>query len=165
MRKYNGISSRNHQDFKVYQCWVDMNSRCYRVKDKQYHNYGARGIRVCDEWVSDFMLFYDWAKINGWKDGLQIDRIDVNNNYEPSNCQFVTNAENNAIGKRRLRTDSTSGYTGVYFLKQRNRFSASIFINNKLQHIGCYLTIEEALRARINKEIELFGKQLTNILT
>lgn len=44
---------------------------------------------VCDEWKNDFKAFYDWAINNGYQDGLSIDRINVDGNYEPSNCRWV----------------------------------------------------------------------------
>lgn len=74
--------------------------RCYNPKSDQYKNYGARGIKVCDEWLNGTEGFYNWAKANGYRRGLQIDRIDVNGNYEPSNCRWVepkVNARNRRV--------------------------------------------------------------------
>ena len=50
------------------------------------------------------------GKDNGFKDGLELDRIDVNGNYEPSNCQFITHIENNAVGKHRKQSNNKSGF-------------------------------------------------------
>lgn len=97
---YNGITNPNNPDRKIYYCWNDMKYRCNKNKSHLFVNYGGRGITVCDEWL-DFNVFYKWAKENGWKEGLQLDRINNDGNYEPGNCQFITNAENNAIGKKR----------------------------------------------------------------
>ena len=61
---------------------------------QHYDRYGGRGIKVCDEWENDFQAFYNWAMSNGYRDDLTIDRIDNDGDYEPSNCQWITQAEN-----------------------------------------------------------------------
>lgn len=78
---------------RLYHIWQRMKSRCYYSKDNRYQYYGGRGIAVCDEWKDDFMAFYKWAIDNGYRDNLTIDRIDVDGNYEPSNCRWATNNE------------------------------------------------------------------------
>lgn len=70
-----------------------MKQRCSNPKDTRYKNYGARGITICDEWLNDSKKFYDWANNNGYNDNLSIDRIDVKGNYEPLNCRWVTQVE------------------------------------------------------------------------
>ena len=79
--------------------WGDMKRRCYNKSHKDYKDYGGRGIIICDNWLNDFCSFYNWAMANGYKDKLSIDRIDVNGNYEPSNCRWVT-IEEQARNKR-----------------------------------------------------------------
>lgn len=66
--------------------------RCEDPSCEFYHNYGARGIKVCDEWQGSDGLdrFYRWAMSHGYKQGLTLDRIDNNKGYSPDNCQFVT---------------------------------------------------------------------------
>ncbi len=75
-----------------------MISRCYNPKVSHFNDYGGRGIRVCEEWRSDFMVFYNDMK-DTYDDTLQIDRIDVNGNYCKENCRWVT-ALVNARNKR-----------------------------------------------------------------
>jgi len=143
---------------RLFEVWRNMKYRCESKKCKQYQSYGGRGIRICDEWKNDFMSFYNWAIKNNYNFGLQIDRIDNNGNYEPSNCQFITQSENCSVGKRRKRTDNTSGYVGVFWSYKLKKWCAQI----KLKHIGVFDNLNEAIEARINAEIELFGEQCTN---
>lgn len=75
--------------------WAGMKQRCYNPKSVSYKSYGARGISVCSEWLV-FENFHKWAMANGYKDDLEIDRIDNDGNYEPSNCRWVTKSFNRA---------------------------------------------------------------------
>lgn len=74
---------------RIYKTWLNMKDRCLNPKNKYYMLYGGRGVSICAEWEKDFLSFYNWAMANGYTDQLEIDRIDFNGNYEPSNCRFV----------------------------------------------------------------------------
>lgn len=80
---------------KLYHIYKGMKSRCYNTKNKAYPYYGARGIHICEIWLGKdgAKNFIEWAETNGYKEGLSIDRIDVNGNYEPNNCRWVTHHE------------------------------------------------------------------------
>lgn len=70
-----------------------MKQRCNNPNNQAYKYYGARGIKVCEEWSQSTEAFVTWARMNGYRQGLSIDRIDVNGNYEPSNCRWATALE------------------------------------------------------------------------
>lgn len=78
---------------RIYECWTDMKRRCYNPKNKRFRNYGGRGIKVCDEWKTDFRAFCEWAMVAGYSEELTLDRIDVNADYSPSNCRWATKKE------------------------------------------------------------------------
>lgn len=78
---------------RLYNTWCSMKQRCMDKHCKSYSRYGGRGIKVCDEWLNDFVNFYKWATENGYQDNLTIDRINVNGNYEPNNCRWATPSE------------------------------------------------------------------------
>lgn len=105
-RKWNFISKGS----RLYRSWQNMKNRCYWEKDKSFANYGGRGIRVCPEWLNDFSAFRKWAISSGYQDNLTLDRIDVNGNYEPSNCRWAT-AEEQQNNKRNNRNLKFNGKT------------------------------------------------------
>jgi hypothetical protein len=79
---------------KLYNVWCGIKRRCYNKKQESYIHYGAKGITMCNEWRDSYEVFREFALNSGYKEGLEIDRINPEGNYEPSNCQFITKTEN-----------------------------------------------------------------------
>ena len=76
----------------LYKRWKAMKKRCQNPNNSDYSHYGGRGIKVCEEW-QDYANFRDWALSHGYSDELSIDRIDVDGDYEPNNCRFISMKE------------------------------------------------------------------------
>jgi hypothetical protein len=85
-----GSATHRMKEHQLYPTWVMMRSRCNRPKDTQYHNYGARGIRVCAEW-DDFSVFVD--QMGNRPERTTLDRINPNAGYSRENCRWATAAE------------------------------------------------------------------------
>lgn len=100
--------THNFSNNRLYNIWSGMKSRCFNKNNKQYKNYGGRGISICNEWENSFIEFYNWAVNNGYKENLTIDRIDVNGNYCPENCRWATSKEQ----ARNTRKNHTITYNG-----------------------------------------------------
>ena len=90
----------------LYKVWVSMRSRCKDANNPNYKWYGALGISVCSDWDNP-EVFIQWAKNNGYRNGLQIDRIDSKGWYSPENCRFVNS-------KRNIRNRKTTFKVGAY---------------------------------------------------
>lgn len=133
----------------LYKIWMGKRHICYNPKNKGYKNYGARGIRMYDEWVNNPIPFIEYVKSleNYLKEGYSLDRIDNDGNYEPGNLRWTS--QHFQLCNRR-KQKSSSGYTGIIRCKIRNYdyWRASIYYYGKLKYLGYHKTKEDALKSR-----------------
>jgi hypothetical protein len=87
------IVTHNSSHSRLYSIWSGMKQRCLNKNHHAYIHYGGRGITICMEWRNDFLKFQKWARLNGYKDNLTLDRINNNKGYLPKNCRFATAKE------------------------------------------------------------------------
>lgn len=136
-----------------YSSWKGMKSRCYNEKNIRYRHYGGRGIFVCDRWKSSFENFLEDM---GPKPSAvhSIERIDVDGNYEPKNCEWAT-PQKQSRNKRKER--SKTGERGISLMPNGKDFKAGITVNDRRVHIGVYRSLEEAKKARSDAERKYWG--------
>jgi hypothetical protein len=99
---------------RLFNIWGSVIQRCNNPNHMCYHNYGGRGIKLCDEWFDKFELFYDWAINNGYNENLSLDRIDNDKGYCPENCRWATPSEQ----QRNRRDNVVLEYNGETKLLQ-----------------------------------------------
>jgi len=108
-------NKHGHSKTPIANCLVAIKQRCKNPNNKDYLNYGGRGISICNEWDNNPSSFFEWAFSKGYKDGLQIDRIDNNKGYYPDNCRFV-NGKVNSQNRRttKLTEESVKNIREIY---------------------------------------------------
>lgn len=137
----------------IYMRWASMKQRCDNPKTTNFEIYGGRGITYDPAW-KDFDAFYrDMSE--GFRDELELDRIDVNGNYCKENCRWTTHEENNY--NKTIQSNNISGKTGVSFDKRSSRLRSYINFKGKRIELGKFITIELAVRAREETEIKYYG--------
>lgn len=126
---------------RLYNIWSAMKARCNNPNNHAYKYYGGKGVKVDDKWNKNFVYFRDWALENGYRDDLTIDRIDVNGNYEPSNCRW-TNYETQANNKSNNKMITYQGKTQS--LADWCRELNLEYFKTKARLNTCHMTPEEA---------------------
>lgn len=131
---------------RIYRIYRGMKNRCYNTNEKDYKDYGERGIKICNEWFNKengFMNFYNWAISSGYTDELSIERKNVNGNYEPNNCTWIpleTQAQNTRKNIRVAYKNKEYSLPQLYTI-----FKPKITYNALQQRIQNGMDIEKAL--------------------
>lgn len=146
--KYGGMTRTLEASERLLQCRTAMIQRCNNENYVRSYNYGGRGITVCQEWLDSPDAFISWAYANGYEENLEIDRIDVNGNYEPSNCRWVdvvTQANNK---RTTVYVDMPNGESiplAIYCKEHGLRYKASYMIYYESEYKGTYHIPEQDL--------------------
>jgi hypothetical protein len=99
----------NSDEYKLYSKLRMMKYRCYTETSKHYKNYGGRGIKICDEWLSNRENFIQFGLDNGYEEGLTIERINNDGDYSPENCKFISVVDQQ-LNKRKSCTEIIMEY-------------------------------------------------------
>ena len=138
--------------------WRQIKSRCQNVRDKDYCDYGARGIFMCAEWVASFDAFKCWMLAAGWAPGLQIDRRDNDGPYSPDNCRIVTPSQNQWNRPKRRNREYTSKFKGVALNKHNGTWRACIRQNGRTVQLGTFVSEDAAARAFDARAMSISGE-------
>ena len=151
--------THNMSHTRLYRLWGGIKSRCYSKNSSYYKFYGGRGIKICDEWLgkNGFQNFYNWAISNGYNENAKygectIDRIDVNGNYEPNNCRWITNKEQqiNKTNNHFLTYNGKTFTISQWAEKLKiNNSSLTHFVNDKNGDIESFLKKEKKRKRKV----------------
>ena len=137
-----------------YKAWCGAKDRVFNEKSEYWLDYGGRGIGMCQEWEDSFEAF--WRDMGPtWKEGLSLDRIDVNGDYCKENCRWTTMSVQDH--NKRKRKNCSSQYIGVTFHTKTCKWEAGISINGKRDYLGCFQLEITAARVYDNRSEELYG--------
>lgn len=132
-----------------FNAWVGIKTRCYNKNRPEYKRYGGRGIKVCDRWKDSFENFLeDMGERPSPRHS--IDRIDVDGDYEPSNCRWATDEMQSR--NQRLRKDNNTGVRGVRYYPEEGLYRAGITFDKRWIELGEFNDLKEAEKARKQAE-------------
>ena len=141
-----GRHRKTHGDTgtRLHNIWKNMKARCYNENSTSYHDYGAKGVTICGNWLDNYTEFKTWEESAGYSDDLSIDRINTEGNYEPLNCRWANNSTQTANQRQKLKNSGLC--TGIH--QHKNKFKAMITIEGQVNYLGLFNTLEEAVKTR-----------------
>lgn len=148
---YDDVNLEKYNNHPLYKTYHGMKDRCYNQNAMAYHNYGGRGIIICDEWLNKkngIRNFIQWAELNSYipNKGLTIDRKNNNKGYSPENCRWTT-WDIQMSNKRNSRKTLIDGHN----IEEYNGFFlANLYFDGKLYPIGTFDNIEDAVESKYN---------------
>ncbi len=149
---------------KLYAVRNAMIQRCTNKNSKAFKDYGSRGINVCSEWINSYITFKDWALSNGYIEGLTIERINNDGNYEPSNCKWITNSEQKLNTrksiKNRFTEDELSNIIELFYNTNISKQELSKILNLEIR--GVSKILEE--HGQISCAVQQIDKDTNKIL-
>lgn len=132
----------------IYGLYHHIKDRCFNPNHHEFHNYGGRGIGMCDEWLGKdgFKNFYQWAINNGYEYGLTIDRINNDGDYSMDNCRWITRSENVSKANSARRTQHRMANKGTYWGRSPEGYlyifnNANLFADQHNLNGGCVRTV------------------------
>lgn len=142
---------------RLYGLWCGMKNRCASQRGLAGEYYMSRGISVCEEWTERFEAFRDWAVANGYRDHLELDRKDVNGNYEPSNCRWATRTQQMCNTRKRANA-KTSRFKGVSLNATSRLWTTQLCRPGHSRYVGRFATALLAALAYDSAAILHFGE-------
>lgn len=146
-------TSHGQSGTRFYKIWQGMKKRCMNPKATSYKFYGAKGVKVCDRWISYENFAEDMQK--GYNDTLTLDRIDGTKDYTPENCRWVSMSVQDY--NKPMSDRNTSGCVGVYFDAKANKWRAYIGVEKQRINLGSFDNLNCAVEARKQAEIKHYG--------
>jgi len=137
-----------------YRAWCNMKSRCYWPGHNSYQHYGGRGVIVCERWLHNFDNFYYDVGPKPHKT-FSLDRIDVNGHYEPGNVRWASPLDQ--AHNQNLKRNNKLGCMGITYEPERQKYRVRISVGRRRITIGRFRLLNDAKRARIKAEKELWG--------
>lgn len=137
---------------RIYRIYRGIKDRCLNPNNERYCDYGGRGIKICKEWLGEcgFDNFEKWSLANGYNENLSIDRVNVNGDYEPSNCRWATTKiQNNNQRKNILISYNGEVKTLAQWVEELNLPYNTIYARIYIYHWD----VKEAFEREIGDDI------------